>query len=366
MRYEDAAREWQKHKHRFEDKGLYLPQALTYIPDGWGTDFDMAMDAAQPPLSTAPNSGIPHWLTMLVDPTTIRILFSPLEAANIYGEQRKGTWIDETQMFTIVEHSGQVSSYGDYATSGSTGSNVNFPQKQSYLYQTIKQLGEREIERAGRARISWVGEIDAACAMTMNRFQNYTYFYGVRGLQNYGWLNDPSLSAPITATPKAYSAGATAWITTGNVIAATSNEIYADFQALFLKLVQQSRGLIKKSDKITVAMSPDSEVALTATNTFAVNVSDLLKKNFPNITIKTATQFLAKSSANPGGNAAGNMMQMFVDSVQGQDRGYCAFNEKMRTHPIIRDLSSYKQKVTGGTWGAIVRQPVCLAQMVGI
>jgi hypothetical protein len=38
----------------------------------------------------------------------------------------------------------------------------------------------------------------------------------------------------------------------------------------------------------------------------------------------------------------------------------------MRTHPIVKDLSSYKQKVTAGTWGAIIRFPLGIASMVGV
>lgn len=364
MNYVEAQASWRKHQKRWERLGIYFPQARSYIPTEFRHDFDYAMDA-QPSLITDPNSGIPSWLTTMIDPSIFKVLTSPNEAANIFGENRKGTWLDETAMFPVVEHTGEVSSYGDYATSGSTGVNMNFPQRQSYLFQTIKQYGEREIERAGLARISWVGEIDAAAAMTMNKFQNYTYFFGVGGLQNYGLLNDPGLSAPLSPAPKSYSPGAVKWIV-GNVISASANEIYADFQTMFLQLVRQTKGLIKKNAAIVVTMSPDSEVALTATNAFNVNVSDLLKKNFPNIRIETAVQYGALSASNPEGSAGGELVQMFVESVEGQDTGYCAFNEKMRAHRIVMDMSSYKQKVTGGSWGAIVRMPIAISQMIGV
>jgi hypothetical protein len=115
-----------------------------------------------------------------------------------------------------------------------------------------------------------------------------------------------------------------------------------------------------------LAMSPGSEVALTATNSFNVNVSDLLKKNFPNITVKTAVQYGVLSSSNPQGITGGNLVQMIADAVEGQQTGYCAFSEKMRSHPIVRQLSSFQQKVTAGTWGAIVRQPFGISQMLGV
>ena len=52
----------------------------------------------------------------------------------------------------------------------------------------------------------------------------------------------------------------------------------------------------------------------------------------------------------------------------GEDEARDGFgmNEKMRAHKIIFDLSSFRQKVTGGSWGAIIRMPVGISSMVGI
>ncbi|EOZ5277360.1 hypothetical protein ACQSIR_005146, partial [Escherichia coli] len=33
---------------------------------------------------------------------------------------------------------------------------------------------------------------------------------------------------------------------------------------------------------------------------------------------------------------------------------------------VVVDLSAYKQKKTGGTWGAIIRQPLAFASMLGV
>jgi hypothetical protein len=113
-------------------------------------------------------------------------------------------------------------------------------------------------------------------------------------------------------------------------------------------------------------MAPGIEVALTATNTFNVNVSDMLKKNFPNIRIETAVQYGVKSPANPQGIVGGNLVQLICESIEGQEAGTCSFSEKMRAHPIIKALSSFKQKITGGTWGAVIRMPVAFTSMLGV
>jgi hypothetical protein len=59
-------------------------------------------------------------------------------------------------------------------------------------------------------------------------------------------------------------------------------------------------------------------------------------------------------------------MQLILEEVDGTKTTYSAFTEKMRAHPVIPDLSSWKQKKSAGTWGTIIRRPICIAQMLGI
>ena len=117
---------------------------------------------------------------------------------------------------------------------------------------------------------------------------------------------------------------------------------------------------------MVLAMSPLVQGALTTTNSFGVNVNDLLEKNFPKMKVMTAVQYGALTASNPQGIAAGNLVQLVAEEVQRQKTGYCAFNEKMRTHPIIRQLSSFKQKATSGGWGTIIRYPAGFQQMIGV
>jgi hypothetical protein len=344
------------------DWGINFPGAVEFTKPEWKSDFALAMDA-QPALITTPNGGVPAFLTTFVDADILRILTAKNAAADIFGEVRKGSFVDAVAMFPVVEHTGEVSSYGDFSADGRSGANTNFPQREAYLYQTVIEYGELEMERAGLAKIGWAAELKQSAIVNLNKFQNLTYFYGVQGLQNYGLLNDPSLSAPIAPATKA--AGGVKWIVNG-VINATANEVYADIQSVFVQLVIQSSGNIDQMSKMTLALSPVSQVALTATNSYNVNVSDLLKKNFPNMTVKTAVQYGALSAQNPQGSAAGEVVQLIAESVEGQDTGYMAFNEKLRGSNIIPDLSSYKQKMSQGSWGCILRQPFGIAQLLGV
>ena len=104
-------------------------------------------------------------------------------------------------------------------------------------------------------------------------------------------------------------------------------------------------------------MSPVSEVALTFTNEFKVNVSDLLEKNFPNLTVKTAPEYAT---------ASGNLVQMIADEVEGQRTAITAFTEKLRAHPVKIDLSSFKQKKSQGTWGTVIFRYFLITSMLGV
>lgn len=342
--------------------GIDFPEAQAFCRPEWKKDLNMAMDA-QPALVTVPNSGIPAYLTYFTDPDILRILTAPNEAAEIFGEDQKGDFTSTALIFPVVERTYEISSYGDYNNNGRAGINTNFPERQPYLYQTICEYGELEIERAGLAKIGFVAEQKEAAIDGLNKFQNLAYFRGIAGLANYGALTDPSLPAALTPAPKAW--GGTAWMN-GSIVAATANEIFADIQAGVIQLINQSAGRINTKSKLVLALSPAREGALTATNSFNVNVSDLLKKNFPNMEIKTAIQYGALTAQNPQGNALGEMMQIYCPDAGGQKTGYCSFNAKLRAGPVIRDLSSYKQKLAQGVNGFILRQPFAIESTVGI
>lgn len=363
MQLAEAKTKWLADFPMLEQYGIHLPEVKSYMPTGFRQDHRFAMDA-QPQLVTTSSAGIPAYLTTLIDPDVVRILFSPNQAAKILGERKKGTWTDDTAMFPVVENTGEVSSYGDFNNNGVTGVNANWEQRQAYLYQTIVHYGERELARAGLAQINLAAESMNSAVNVLGRFQNDTYFFGVLGLANYGLLTDPNLPAPITPAPKAW--GGASWFNSAGALVATPLEIYNDVVALFAQLVAQSGGLIDAESDIVLAMSPSSAVALTATNNFGVNVKALLAENYPKIRIITAVQYGIRSSQNPRGPVGGNMMQMFATSVEGQDTGYCAYNEKLRTHPIIREMSAFLQKLTQGTWGAVIRMPMAVASMLGI
>lgn len=321
-----------------------------YIEPTFAHDYNLAMDA-QPSLVTQSNAGVPAYLANYLSPEFIRVLVSPMKAVEIIGEQKQGDWTTMTAQFPMVESTGEVSSYGDYSNNGQSSANYNWVPRQSYHFQTITNWGEQELARAGEARINFAQDLNIASALILNKAHNKIAFLGVAGLDNYGLLNDPSLPAGITPTSEG---GQTSWANKDGA------GVYADFVALYGQAVTQLGGLLERDMKITFAMSPESEVNLTKTNQYNVNVTDQVKKNFPNARIVTAPEY---ATAGTGGTA---LLQLIVDELDGVKTAFVGFTEKMRAHPVFTDLSSFRQKKSGGSWGAIIRRPIAIATMYGI
>lgn len=360
---------WNDVRDVYAASGLILPRVQMLLPDDWKQnptvgDALMAMDAAGT-LATDPNSAIPSMLTTAIAPDVIRVVFAPMQMADILGgEQKRGDWLTETELFPVVEAVGEVSSYGDYSENGNTGINFNYPAFQSYLYQTFVNYGERETERAGLMKINYVSELQGAASMLLNRFGNVAYAFGIAGLQNYGLINNPYLSAYLSPAIKAW--GGTTWFNNGSP-AATANEVYNDILASVEQIINQTNGAVDMDSDMTLALSPQSMLATKFANSFGVSVADLLKQGFPNMKLKSAPQYGAKTATNSQGySPVGNVMQVIVNSVDNQRVAYPAFNEKLRAHKLIAKSSSWEQKFTSGVWGTITRLPIGISGMIGI
>jgi len=304
----------------------------------------VAMDSV-PGLITTPSAGIPAFLANVIDPEEVRVITQPMKAAEAFGETQKGNWTTFTTQFRVIESTGEVSSYGDYAESGRAGHNVNWVSRESYHFQTFARWGERETDIEALAGVAYVSEQSVAAALILNKFHNKSYFYGISGLKNYGALNDPNLIAPVTPTAGAWGA-------------ATAPEvIFADFQKLFLTLQTQMGGNADRGEAMTLVLSPTKEVWLENANSYGTRAIDLITRGFPGLKIVTAPEMTTDG---------GDLMQLRLDKVDGKDSTYCGFTEKMRNHAIIQKSSSWSQKKSGGTWGFIMRYPIALAQMLGI
>lgn len=358
-------------RQELAERGAFFPANAILGHDGteegkatfsrWKSDYGLALDAnphlkhaldAQPGLVTSPNAGVLLSAVSIIDPEVIRVLFTPMRAAEIMGgEAQKGSWVDQVAYFPVAESTGQVATYNDYSNNGNVDANANWNYRQPYTWQAFKRYGEQTLERWGAAGLNYSSELDVALALTFAKFSNKTYFYGVSGLVNYGLLNDPSLPNTVTPKTKANTSDGVRWTY------ATALEIFNDIQKLYRQLVTQMGGNVEMTDTMTLVMSTLAQPYMITTNDFGITVEDMIKKAFPNLTIKAAPEYTTGS---------GELVQLILPTVDGAKTALPAYTEKQRAHALVTEHSAWSQKNSAGTWGAIIRRPIAIAQMLGV
>ncbi|QNT78273.1 major capsid family protein [Entomobacter blattae] len=337
--------------------GVVLDQITHYTTE----PAALALDS-QPALNTVPNLGVPLSLLSTIDPQLIRVLNSPLRAEAIYGRRQMGAWSDKTLYLKVLEGAGYGVAYGDFNKGGMASVNTGFEEIDRFLYQTHIRWGELEEATIGTAQISLANELRIQGVNVLERFINKVYFYGIAGQRTYGVLNAPQLLPAIQ--PDTKKEGGTAWDNATNI------EIYNDVLKLFDTLVDRLDGVIDMNTPLTLVVPNSRQVLLRRTNDYSKPVTALLQDALPNIRIEVAPELGGQKEGTSGGvtgtGPAGNMIQLFVDEIDGTRTVECAFPMRLRLHRLQMHASSLSQKMSIGTWGAIIRRPVGIAQMIGV
>ncbi len=259
-------------------------------------------------------------------------------------------------MIQRVEPTGRVVAYEDYSEDGAVQVTNSWQNRSVYRYQTMVQYGELEQERMGLTGLAYAAEKQRAAAMTLSQAANKFYFYGVAGIDNFGILNDPALPASISPVPDPNASGAVLW-SQKSVLG-----IYNDILAMYEDLITRTNGVlgdgINMASNLTLAMSPQASVWFKRANEiFGNTVEKMVRDTFPNMKFVVAPQYHTD---------AGELVQMIATDVQGQSTGYLAYSDKLRAHPLIAQVSSWKQKYSGATYGAVITQPMAVSSMIGV
>lgn len=335
---------------------ISFDQAARYgfvFPDGrmWATPENKARIAQDAALITTPNTTVPAELLAYIDPMVIEIMTAPRRAREIFTEEKKGDWTTPYAKWRVDEMTGRTEPYSDYANGTTSGVNSEWQTRPQYVFQTSITYGDLEVAMSSVAKVNLAASKQRAAAKVIDIDQNRFYLLGVADREIYGILNDPNLPAAITAA--AVGAGSsTKWADK------TTTQIYNDILALFAELAAQSNGLIDKDTPLKLCLSPEMGVRLGAATDFNVSVLDMLKKYFSSIEIVTVPELHSMT--------AGETVFLIAPEVSGQKSGVLAFGEKMRAGRIVPDMSSFRQKYVGTTYGGIVLQPFAFAQMVGV
>lgn len=302
-----------------------------------------------------PMNSIPWQVLNVFNLDLIRVLFAPLAADLLTGTTpiKRGDFATQTTTFRQIEPVGDVQTYGDFSHEGSVETIKNFPIREVYRFQTTLRVGDLEEAQWSEARISELAEKEQTAAQVINIAHNKIELFGVNGMNNFGLLTDPDANPSIAPTqdPNSNPPNATQWPEK------TPTGIINDVNALKNQINVNTQGLVPDNSNMILAISYNRSADLNKTNEFGLFVKDVLQKNYPNLEIVMVPELAT---------AAGEIAMLIVPEIQGRRTLDTAFNERYRSHGVVRKLSSVEEKKSAGSWGGIVYYPMAIATMIGI
>lgn len=312
----------------------------------------LAQDSA---LVTNNNIGFPAWMYTYINPEVIEVLFAKMAATKLFSEKKNGEWTDEFVQFNREEIVGDITAYSDFQNGSLSDVNVDYFVRENFRFQTMIRYGDLEVEKAQKAKMQLVARKHNAAAQNIARASNKFYLYGVAGKKIYGALNDPNL-APALAP---YSVdGASTWAAKLEKDRdGFANIVYNDIVKMVTKMMEKNGGLVDLNTSMKLAMSNAVQSYLTIPNVYGKTAQQLLKENYPNISI----EILPELSSNEG-----EKLMLVVENYGGMQTGMTSFTDKFFLKRLIPDTSSYYQKAAASTQGCIILRPNFIVTLVGV
>lgn len=297
----------------------------------------------------APNASVPAYMRAYADPRVIEIMTAARNYRKIASEVKFGDMTTAFAQFHAIEFTGTSTPYGDYDGNGQVGVNTAYPVREQYIFQTTLKVGDLEQAMNARVGLDLYAQKQTSAAILLDSEFNRFALYGVAGKSIYGLLNDPNLNAAIA--PETVD-GSTDWDGKG------CDEQMVDINKLYKALVGQAGGHIDDTTPLVMLVSPQSMADLNKRNAYGIACKDMVKDTFPNMEIVVVPELNNEST--------GDTMIIMAKDIMGQNVVEFGYSEKYHAHEAIRGLSDVSQKISAGTYGAIVYLPFAVATMTGI
>ena len=297
-----------------------------------------------------PNASVPAYMRVYANPRVIEVLTAERAYRKIAPEVKNGDFTTSFTQFRSIEFTGETTPYGDYDGNGQVSTNANFPTRAQYRFQTTLRVGDLEQKMNAEAKIDLFAEKQRSASIALDIDFNRFALYGVEGKAVYGLLNDPSLNASITPVSVG---GQTAWTSK------TATQEMADIAKLMGTLYGQAGGHIDGSTNTKLLVSPQTDALLDKVNDYGITCREMIKKTYPNMTIITVPELYNSTLGT-------STIMVLADEILGQPVVEFGYTDKYYAHEIVRGLSFWEQKISAGTYGAIVQLPFAIATMTGV
>lgn len=276
----------------------------------------------------------------------------------LIGISSSGSWEDEEIVQGVLEPTGKAVPYGDYTNIPLSSWNPSFERRTVVRIEQGMKVGKLEEARASRMNVNSAAEKRGAAVTSLEIARNRIGFYGYNNGTNrtYGFLNDPSLPAYVTA---AAGVGGTTWATK------TFLEITADIRGMLARLQTTSKGVIDpRRTPITLALATAVAQYLSVTSDFGISVEDWLRKTYPNVRVESAPEL---DLANGGANVAYAYADSVEDGATDDSRTWVqVVPAKFQLLGIENQAKGLVEDYVAATAGVMLKRPYAVTRLTGI
>lgn len=317
----------------------------------------MAMDDTQG-LVTGVSISNPIQFLQTWLPGFVRVMTAARKVDELIGVTTAGKWDDEEVIQGVLEPLGEAVPYSDYSNVPLSSWNANFERRTVIRFEKGIKVGLLEDARTARVRINNAAEKRAAAALALDIIRNRIGFYGYNGGANrtYGYLNDPSLPAYVTA---ANPGSGTTWAVK------TFLQITADIRGMFARLQAASQDQIDlEKSPTTLGLATAVYQYLSVTSDYGISVRQWLTQTYPKCRVVSAPELTA---ANGGANVA----YLHADSVDdgGSDGGATwaqIVPAKFQALGTEKNAKGYIEDFSNATAGVFAKRPFAIQRLTGI
>lgn len=305
---------------------------------------------------STPIQFLQQWL-----PGLVRIVTAARRADELMGVMTIGSWEDEEVVQPVLEPTGDAVLYGDYTNVPLASWNTNYERRSVVRFEQGIKVGTLESARSARVRINDAAEKRNAAMLALEIIRNKVAFFGYNNGDNrtYGFLNDPSLPAYISAAATGTGSPATLW--SGK----TFLQITADIRGMFARLQATSKDVIDvERTPTTLALATAVFQYLSVTSDFGVSVRGWLTETYPKCRVISAPEL-------DGANGGANVAYLYADKVEdGSTDGGATWGQlvpaKFQALGTEKQAKAYLEDFSNASAGALLKRPYAVQRLTGI
>ena len=299
-----------------------------------------------------PSSGVPNVLTTIWTTKFFKQMFQSTPFREMTTPDQQGMFGTTDVRYPLIGASGTSKPYSDHSGLGDSSINLNYLQRQTITLQRTLTYGDLQTAIMGMAKVDYVGWLREYIATLITLDQNNIGFNGYSGMQCFGLLNDPSLNPELSPSNGQ-------WMVSG-----TYGSVCTDIITAVQSVQTLGAGQVNTDDEFIIGLPPVVFGALLFQNSFGLNVRSYIESVYPKCRFIQVQNYTGTGT--PLGSDLPNFMQVIFKTIGGQETALGVFSTLYNSHGVVRELSSYNEKVSYVVAGSILTMPVGIATLSGI